>query len=206
MLNLILALILVVMLFTLAVLAVSMVKKCSAKDATIAVRDFLLEISGGLFKSKPLPQMFYPTLVGYDGNRILPQFVNTEFDAMRKNFQICYLVNYELSADNTYVRYYFDILRKPDAPADEEILPLLQKQAEEVLTSTLRLYDCYMPAEPLTVVELYPNALYVTFARNDTGIQYIDDIKRKKYKRMALSVQRPYTSMQENWHNGDGKS
>lgn len=194
-----------VSIFSLAMLYLTSVRHYSVEDAAFKIKCYIKRVGKGLLTTSSAKQSFYPVLVGYDGCRILPRLVDSSFDDLRKNFQTCFCVNYELSADASYVRYYFDILRKPDTTKDDDILPLLQKQAEETLTYTMRLHDCYVPAEPLTAVELYPNVLQVTFAQNDAGIQYIDDIKHKIRKRMILSNQQPHNAMREKWNDKAGQ-
>lgn len=146
-----------------------------------------------------MPEQLYPVLVGYDGYRILPQLVDAEFAAVRENFASCYCTKITLKEDNTIIIYHFDIMRKPDGLDDDMLEQLIQKQSEEIVINTMRTYDCYLPVEPLTLVELLPHTLNVAFARNKAGIELLDRLKRKMRKRKALAARPENHTMKEKW-------
>ena len=196
--NIFLLLLLVGSFFALTVLAVSLAKNCSTKNATIAVRDFLSEILDTLLKKKQ-KQQFYPTVAGYDGFRILPELVDSEFESVRRNFAVCYCTYCKVSNDENCVVYCFSIQRKPDSPDDGTLSALIQKQAEEVVTHTMRSCDYYLPAEPLTAVELFPAELRVAFARTEDGIKTLDKLKRGIRRRRFDADIRNCITMYENW-------
>lgn len=195
--------------FVISVLSVKFCKNCSVKDATIicknCVKNFLGELLTTLLEPVPAPPQLYPVLVGWDGYRIQPQFVDTEFSAVRANFASCYCTNITLSEDGALVVYRFDIMRKPGGLDDDVLGQLVQKQTEEVLANTMRCYDCYIPAEPLTLTEVFPHSLNVAFARNDAGIKILDKQKRKMQKRKSLSQRPENPPMREKWEDNNGK-
>lgn len=195
--------------FAISVLSVKSCKNCSVKDATIicknSVRNFLGELLTALLEPVPAPTQLYPVLVGWDGCRVQPQFVDAEFSAVRANFASCYCTGITLSEDGTLAVYRFDIMRKPGGLDDDVLGQLVQKQTEEVLANTMRCYDCYIPAEPLTLTEVFPHSLNVAFARNDAGIKILDGQKRKMQKRKALSQHQGNPTMREKWEDNNGK-
>lgn len=187
-------------LFLIVIACIMFIKNCSAKDATRILQKFFKDIASAICTASQ-PKQFYPTLVGFDGNRILPQLVDVAFATVRKNFSVCYCDANDYQFNCNVMRYRFSIQRKPDSMDDDTLLPLIQKQCEEVLAQTMRLYDCYLPAEPLTVVELFPNFLFVAFARNEAGIKEIDAYKNKMRRRKAQAEQTTHSRMSENWHD-----
>ena len=189
---------------------ISVVKNCSGKEAAKILKKFMAETFGELFKPNPPPEPVYPVLVGYDGYRIVPELVNEEFSIIRNNFLFFYNNAAIIASDGHSVKYRFAIERKPDCPDDEILQSLIQKQAEEILTRTLLAYDCYMSAEALTAVELKPNCLYVAFARTQTGIQQLDDLKQRIRRRQIASKRQIASRRQgqskkfrEKWENGE---
>ena len=195
--------------FTLGVLIVKFCKSCSVKQATAickdSVKNFFRELLAALFEDAPVQERFYPVLVGWDGCRVLPQLVDSEFSTIREDFASCYCTNIVLTEDNAFVIYQFSIMRKPGGLDDDTLGQLVQKQAEEILANTMRFYDCYIPAEPLTLTELFPHVLNVAFARNDAGIKVLDEQKRKMQKLKALSERPGNPPMREKWEGNDGK-
>ncbi len=171
--------------FISSVISVMFVKKCSAKDATIVCRNFIKEIVGALFAPTPPPKQYYPTIVGWDGNRIVPQLVDADFHSISENFLCCFCTNFGYK--NDLVVYQFDILRNPTSHEDKMLEAIIQKQAEKVVTKTMRMYDFYLPPEPLTHIELFPTKLYVAFARTEDGIKILDERKLKIQKRKVTS-------------------
>ncbi len=198
-----------IVLFTMGVLIVKFCKGCSIREATVICRDsvknFLGELLTTLLEPVPAPPQLYPVLVGWDGYRIQPQFVDAEFSAVRADFASCYCTNAVLSKDNALVVYRFDIMRKPGGLDDDVLGELVQKQTEEVLANTMRLYDCYVPAEPLTLTEVFPHSLNVAFARNEAGIKILDAQKRKMRRRKALTERPGNATMRKNWEDDDEK-
>lgn len=195
--------------FAISVLSVKFCKNCSVRDATIicknCVKGFLKELLTTLFEPVPVQEQFYPVLVGWDGCRVLPQLADSEFSTVRENFASCYCTNIILPEDSTLVIYKFDAMRKPGGLDDDMLGQLVQKQTEEVLANTMRRYDCYLPAEPLTLTEVFPHVLYVAFARNDAGIKILDEQKRKMQKRKALSERPGNPTMREKWEDNNGR-
>ncbi|WP_075721086.1 hypothetical protein [Roseburia sp. 499] len=187
-------------LLLIAIACIMFCKNCSAKDATRILRKFFKDVASAICTASQ-PNQFYPTCVGFDGNRVLPQLVDDAFTTVRENFAVCYCDANNFHVDSNVMQYRFSIQRKPDSMDDETLLPLIQKQCEEVLAKTMRLYDCYLPPEPLTVVELFPNFLCVAFARNEEGIKEIDKYKCKIRRRKILEKQTAHTQMSENWHD-----
>lgn len=183
---------------------ISVVKNCSGKEAAKILKKFMTEIFGELFKPAPPPEQVYPVLVGYDGYRIVPELVNGEFSIIRDNFLFFYNNAAIIAPDGHSVKYRFAIERRPDSPDNEILQPLIQKQAEEILTRTLLAYDCYMSAEALTAVELKPNCLYVAFARTQTGIQQLDDLKQRIRRRQTAGRRQGQDrQFREKWKNGE---
>lgn len=186
-----------------AVLIMVLVKKKSVEEAVRICKSFICKLFSALFSSEQVVNTIYPTIVGYDGYRVVPEFVDSEFQTVRNNFAVCYCSNFCLNPD--YIQYRFNIQRKLNSPADEELEPLIQKQAEEVVVKTMRLYDFYLPAEPLTVIELRHEVLLVAFARNEEGVRQLDRVKHSIRRRKYSAVQSDNSSMTEDWKNGDNQ-
>ena len=200
----ILILILITMMMMSVIFIISKTKKCSIEEATKIFKNFTSSICNALLQSEQPPEPVYPVIVGYDGYRIVPRLVDEEFSAVRSNFSLCYINAFSVSSDGHSVKYRFAINRKPDSPDDESLQLLIQKQTEEILTRTLLSCDCYMPSEPLTAVELKQNCLYVAFARTQTGIQQLDEIKQRiRRRQIAGRRQAQNENFREQWENGE---
>lgn len=196
----------ILLLFISAILITMLIKQCSVKEATIMCKDFCKEVFTALFASPPAPEPVYPTLVGYENGHFVPQFIDESFSKVCSNFAVCYCVDARIIADGSCVFYCFSIQRKPDCSlTDTDLAPLIQKEVEEVVTQNMRLFDCYLPAEPLTATELFPTILKVAFARNEAGLKKIEGLKRSARKRRYTTVSANNTSMTEAWEeNSEG--
>lgn len=197
--------IIMLILFISAILITVLVKQCSVKEATILCRDFIKDIFKALCAPTPPPEVIYPTLVGYENGHFVPQFIDESFSKVCSNFAVCYCVGAEITADGSCALYTFSIQRKLDCSlGDADLAPLIQKEAEEVLTKTMRLYDCYLPAEPLTVIDLSPTTLRVAFARSEAGLKAIEGMKHSARKRRHISTTPDNKgSMTEKWKEED---
>lgn len=187
--------------FVFSVIGVMLIKKCSVKDATIVCRDFIKEVLRALFAPTPPPKQYYPTIAGWDGNRIVPKLVDADFHAVCKNFISCFCTYCGFLESDDLVIYKFDILRKPDSYEDEILENIIQKQSEEVVTNTMRMYDFYLPPEPLSLAELFSTQLYVAFARTEEGIKKLDERKRRIQKRKATVNHTTQDSLTESWNS-----
>lgn len=203
--------------FVASVIMVMVIGKYSAKDSTLMccefVKDFVVVLTkwtfslvhkffSGLlliFEKWSSKRIEYPTIVGYENGYIVFNSVDKEFEALRANFDTCYCTYAAVSNDRNYVSYQFNIQRKPNSPEDEALELLLQKQAEETVAKTMRMYNCFKAAEPLTVVELFPSVLRVTFARTEEGIKIVDEIRQNVRRRRNVGNIRRYDSMTERW-------
>lgn len=194
---------LMLILFTLGILVATLImvvcKKKSVEEAVSICKDFIQRVFTELFSSEQTSNsVVYPTIVGFDGNRVILALVDQEFKTVRANFASCYCSTFSLSPN--IIQYRFNIQRKPDSLPDEVLELLIQKQSEEILARTMRMYDCYLPTEPLTVTEIRPEALFVAFARNEDGIKRLDllkqNIRRRKY---SANCQPDHGSMTEDW-------
>lgn len=174
-------------------------KKKSIEEAVFICKNFIKRVFIELFSSEQTSiSVVYPTIVGFDGNRVIPALVDQEFQTVRANFASCYCSAFSLNPNN--IQYRFNIQRKPDSPTDEVLEQLIQKQSEEILARTMRMYDCYFPTEPLTVTELRPEALFVAFARNEEGIKQLDRMKQNIRRRKHSASRQPdHGSMTEDW-------
>lgn len=149
----------------------------------------------------PTPKQYYPVLVGWDGNRIVPRLVNEEFREVCANFAVCYNVQIGLTKDDDIIAYRFSIQRKTDSLPDEVLQVLIQRQTEQILTETMQTYNCYISAEPLTVVELRKHDLMVGFARTPDGITKIDTMKQNiMIKQNRKKQEHTSSTFTENWN------
>ena len=190
MLDLFKLLLVIIILFIGAVLCVILAKQCSVKEATKLCKGFLTDISKELFAESTPPQ-YFPVLVGYDGTRIVPPFVDSEFKKISLNFDVCYFTQVTYTSNGNIVVYHFSIQRKADSLPDEQLEELLQKQAEEVLSKTMHDYDCYVPVEPLTAVKLRANDFLVAYARTQEGITKLDEVKKQAKRRYRKESREP---------------
>lgn len=178
-------------------------KKCSVKEAASVFFGFIKDVLAPVFAKEPPPKPVYPVLSGWDGHRVVPRLADADFAEVRGNFASCFCTNVVFSQDGSLVRYQFSIQRRPGSPEDGILGQIIQKQAEEACANTLRCYDCCFPPEPLTLAELYPHFLCVTFARTDDGIRRLDDRKRMLQKRQSLSGPKKRPPMEEDWRDGE---
>lgn len=181
--------------------ATALVKGCSINEATIKCKKICGEIFQALIEPTPPPQTIYPVCIGWDGNRIVPEFVEDEFLKIRQNFAVCCYTNVNFSRDGSLIIYNFDITPKENSRDAESLQRLIQKLAEETLVHTMRHYDCYIPAEPLTHVEVYPNKLRIFLARNSAGIITLDKRKKMVRRRKIEAAQTSHTNLTENWND-----
>lgn len=185
--------------FIFSIIGVMFFKKCSTKDATIICRDFVKDILRTIFAPTPPPKQYYPTIAGWDGNRIIPQLVDADFRTISEIFTSCFCTNFAYTPTGDLIMYQFDILRKPNSYDDSVLEQIIQKQSEEVVTNIMRVYDFSLPAEPLTLIELFPTKLCVAFARTEDGIKMLDEKKRKMQKRKVMNNRTTHNSMSETW-------
>ena len=180
----------------------ALLKGWDVKKSTLECKNVCKEFLKALFEeTQTQTQYQYPVLVGFDGNRILPQLVDVEFEKVRQNFAVCYCNNHTLEKDESLVIYSFAISRKPNSLEDEELEKLIQKQVEEILARTMRSCDCYIPTEPLTHVELKSTLLLIAFARNSRGVAKLDKAKKVVRRRRAEASQTSHTNLTENWND-----
>lgn len=172
----------ILILFFGAVLCVVLVKKCSVREATCICKTFVADIFKEVFTNHAPPQ-YYPVFVGYDGTRIVPQFVDSAFKKISANFEVFYFTDVFYTNNESILVYRFSIQRKKSGLPDDELEKLVQKQAEETLTKTLHDFDCYVSAEPLTAVKLRANDLLVAYARTIDGISKLDEVKRRSARK-----------------------
>lgn len=196
---------LAILLFSAGVGVTAVIKDCTIKEATLKCKNFCKEIINALFQPTPVPEVFYPVDVGFDGNRIVPQLVDDEFSKISENFASCYCIKGIVIPDGSLVQYAFSIMRKQDSMDDEYLEKLIQKQTEEVVAHTMRRYDFYLPTEPLTYVELQEHRLLVAFARNDAGIKKLDNKKRAVRRRKIEAAHTSHSNLTENWEDREKK-
>lgn len=152
----------------------------------------------------------YPIHIGFDGTCILPQIVDKELEKIEKSFDSCYCQRYSI-LDNQ-IQYLFPVLIPRSAQDDiGHFKSLVQKQAEEGLVSHMRKYNCQLPAEPLTAIQLLTDSLIVYYARNEKGMYEIAEIKQKLRSLDHMPISEPET-FYEKWTSRpmdshvDGKS
>lgn len=183
------------------VIMTALVKRCGIRQATLECKKVCKEFLKALFEETSTATLLYPVCVGWDGNRIVPQLVDDEFSKIRENFASCYCIKGIVIPDGSLVQYAFSIMRKQDSMDDDYLEKLIQKQTEEVVAHTMRRYDCYLPTEPLTYVELQEHRLLVAFARNDAGIKKLDNQKRAVRRRKIEAAHTSHSNMTENWED-----
>lgn len=174
-----------------AVAITAICKHCSVQEATAICKSCITDIVKELFHNQPPQQHYYPVLVGYDGTRIVSQFVDLEFKKLASSFDVCYFTQVSFTPNGNIVVYHFSIQRKQDFLSDDSLEILLQKQAEEVLTKTLHDFDCYLSAESLTAIKLRSNDLLIAYARTEDGIGKLDELKRqsrRKYQKQRSTA------------------
>lgn len=196
-------LLILIAVFSIAVAAIKAAQKCSVKEAAGICLKPVKDVLSVVFAQEPPPKPTYPVLPGWDGHRVVPRLADADFAEVRGNFASCFCTNVVFSQDGSLVRYQFSIQRRPGSPEDGILGQIIQKQAEEACANTLRCYDCCFPPEPLTLAELYPHFLCVTFARTEDGIRRLDDRKRMLQKRQSLSGPKKRPPMEEDWRDGE---
>lgn len=191
----------IVVLFISAVVMVALLKKCSVKEATIICKQYIGQILEALSQTSSEP-ITYPTFVGWVDGRVIAQSVNEEFAKLRANFSVCFFDICKYFAENNCIAYRFKIKRKIDSLSDEDLQDLLQKQAEEVVTQNMQMYDFYLNPEPLTVIDLRQNDLIIAYAVTPDGVNQIDSIKRQIRTRQFHKAMKPASkdSLTEEWH------
>lgn len=140
----------------------------------------------------------YPVYVGSNGMRVLPHLVSDAFANFDKYFSVCYLDNFW--ENTTHMFYRFQYREKPGMPISYDLLMILQKEAERVLSSHLREFGLFLPCEDMTVVDIQSGFLIVAYAKDAVGIQETirqQEIIRRKYH--DPHDKPPGGAMQENW-------
>ena len=197
------AIFLIIAVSAIIIAGIKAANKCSVKEAASVFFGFIKDVLAPVFAQEPPPKPTYPVLPGWDGHRVVPRLADADFAEVRGNFASCFCTNVVFSQDGSLVRYQFSIQRRPGSPEDGILGQIIQKQAEEACANTLRCYDCCFPPEPLTLAELYPHFLCVTFARTEDGIRRLDDRKRMLQKRQSLSGPKKRPPMEEDWRDGE---
>lgn len=144
----------------------------------------------------------YPVYVGSNGMRVLPHLVSDAFVNFDKYFSVCYLDNFW--ENTTHVFYRFQYREKPGMPVSYDLLMILQKEAEKVLSSHLREFGLFLPCEDMTVVDIQSGYLIVAYAKDAAGIQetiHHQEVIRRKYH--DPHDKPPGVAMQENWNEDE---
>lgn len=193
-----------IIIFSTAVAAVMAIKKCSLKDSVHICRDFIWQIICELvgWDNQPTPK--YPVHVGFDGYNIIPHLVDVEFREMLDSFPVCYCDSFRITEHT--IEYFFPVMFPSRMDVDESTFYLLiQKKAEKCVADHLKRYSCYVPAEPLTAVELQTEYMLITLAFDQIGIEQVRAFKSRK-RQNAFQKQREETSAEdftEKWENSD---
>lgn len=140
----------------------------------------------------------YPVYVGSNGMRVLPHLVSDAFANFDKYFSVCYLDNFW--ENTTHMFYRFQYREKPGMPISYDLLMILQKEAERVLSSHLREFGLFLPCEDMTVVDIQSGFLIVAYAKDAVGVQETirqQEVIRRKYH--DPHDKPPGGAMQENW-------
>ena len=144
----------------------------------------------------------YPVYVGSNEMRILPNSVDAAFVNFGKYFSVCYFDNFW--ENQTHVFYRFQYSEKPGMPVSYDLLMILQKESEKVLSSHLKEFGLFLPCEDMVVVDICSGYVMVAFAKNDVGIQEtLRQQERIRRKHLAPHDKPPGASMQENWDKNE---
>lgn len=149
------------------------------------------------------PTVIYPLCFGYNGAQFVMPCVDKAFEGISSEFGACYCSQAEFGADYAFVTYSFAIQRKPHSIPDEDLEQLLQKKAERIVAHQLSLSGINAIAEPLTLVELQQNFLFVSYILNDSAIPEMNKRKRvireSRIQEKMKNVSAPFT---EKWGKG----
>lgn len=140
----------------------------------------------------------YPVYVGSNGMRVLPHLVSDAFVNFDKYLAVSYFDNF--GENQTHVFYRFQYREKPGMPVSYDLLMILQKESEKVLSSHLKEFGVFLPCEDMVVVDIQSGHVMVAFAKNDIGIQEtIEQQERIRRKYLDPHDKPPGGVMQENW-------
>ncbi len=191
-------LLLTLLLFSGGVIVVGLVKHLTVKEAVIFTASSLKRLCEKIWEwGNPPPD--YPTHVGTDGVRIRPEIVDREMTPLLELFPAGYCNGIQVGL--SCYTYCFSVhLPMEHANDAGEFEKLVQKQAEACLTRHLRQYGYYVPAEPLTAIQLRPDHLLVSYARNENGLPMIQQIKQQvRTDRYAEESSVPISAFTEAW-------
>ena len=179
------------------IVLISLFKNCPLSEATKIMKNSLKEIFAEVFDTAPA-KVFYPSIVGYDGMTIKLDLVNDAFESVEKNFKTCFCTRASVSKTGDEVGYFFDISRNDDSISKQDLLKIVKKQAEQILSNNLQYYGIFMPTSPMVCVALNENELRIAFARTQEGIRHIADYNRKMY--FSKNTPKKEQSFEEKWH------
>lgn len=179
------------------IILISLFKNCTLAEATKIMKNSLKEIFAEVFDTTPA-KIFYPSIVGYDGMTIKLDLVNNAFESVAQNFKTCFCTRASVSKTGDEVGYFFDISRNDDSISKQDLLKIIKKQSEKILSNNLQYYGIFMPTSPMVCVALNENELRIAFARTQEGIRHIADYNRKMY--FSKNTHKKEQSFEEKWH------
>lgn len=142
----------------------------------------------------------YPTLIGYNGSRFVPEKVEDEFKRLESVFSSWYFTDAEVSPN--HVQFHFVVYSDTPDESKKNFSQLLQAIAEKVLRHQFSQFLLHYPDyAALTDVQYQAPYLSITYARNEKGREELLNLK-EQYRRMKYEEHHPETSdslIMENW-------
>lgn len=192
-----------ILIFVLTVLGVCLITPgTKVKDAVPLALKKWSELIQKVMEWDTAPTPDYPVYLGYDGVRIQYPLVDAELKDLCSCFPVCYCNGYQIGTNTIVYRFAVKLSdHAKENPAD--FAELIQRQAEAGLMKHLQQYHSYLPAEQLLVVQLRQNHLLLTVAKNERGIQELEQIRQQQqtqaYAKVLQQQSRP--PIQETWRD-----
>lgn len=184
-----------IILFLLAVIFVKEVFHHPLDESVRICRNFILDIMKSLVGWEIQPPASYPVHIGFDGYNIIPRLVDVELKDMITEFPVCYCDRFNIT-DHT-IQYHLPLVLPDQFYQEKESLELLiQKKAEKCVSDHLKKYGCYVPAEPLTVTEIFDSYMLLTVAKDPTGLECIAQ-KKQEQRRNSFLEQKQQATKEE---------
>ena len=144
--------------------------------------------------------VLFPVYLGFEGGRIIPHLADQIFGSLYGRFDTCYFSNWCEAAN--HLTYAFKCVLRPDMPLDYNLIQLLQKQTEGILSRELSENGIVgANCQNLVAVDIVHDTMYITFAKNTQGIQEVINLQNRVRQKYLDDTGTPRDGISDKWEN-----
>lgn len=158
-------------------------------------------ISEEMKKPKPAPVVNYPVLIGVEYGNVNPSIVESYFSDLNRFYEIISFEKAGYHNDKKHVLFYcFSCIKEKTPIEKKELVELMCRVSEVVLTKYLRDYGFTLPVPPSQVIAVRPvhGRLAVYIACTNYGLAEINQIKNEVRNSYSYRPQKS-PSLETNW-------